>query len=118
METVKVRIEGPDVSPLIEIMKNRVSSPWVGNPYYNADDKTFIVATESYFFRMNSYLLTVMVVRMAGRDRCEIDIISGGGGDGLAGSTLGAEHSGNKQFIKFFKEVCESNNWRFFEETV
>ena len=112
METIKVRIEGPDISPLIEIMKNRIS-----DPYIHSDDKTLIVATESYFFRIGSNLMTVMVVRMVSRDQCKIDIISGGGGSGLVGSTWGAERSANAQFVKFFKEVCESSHWQYFEDS-
>ena len=112
METIKIRIEGPDISPLTEIMKNRIS-----DPYIHSDDKTLIVATESYFFRINSNLMTVMILRMVSRDQCKIDIISGGGSSGFISSTCGAESSANAKFIKFFKEVCESSHWQYFEET-
>ena len=67
-------------------------------------DRTItIFVAEEYYFRINSTLtLTVIVEETV--DETTVEIVSGGGREGLVGLSYGAEKSAMKRIVKLLKE--------------
>ncbi len=62
-----------------------------------------IFVAEAYYFRINSTLtLTVFIEETA--DETTVEIVSGGGKEGLVGLSYGAEKSAMKRIVKLLKE--------------
>ena len=67
----------------------------------------YIFFTESYFLRVNSILLTTIVLDFT-KKNIKINVITGGG-TGSSGFTYGAEKSIVNEIIKILIDYCEKN---------
>jgi hypothetical protein len=65
-----------------------------------------IVAIEAYYFRINSELMVVVGLCAPSADRCDVQIFVGGGREGMAGFTWGAEGSAGERAMNLIREVC------------
>ena len=72
--------------------------------YEGEEIKVFIV--ESYFFRVNSNLVTLLILGAIDHGRCEMGIVSGGGADGLLMMDLGAERRATLNMRKLVEKKC------------
>ena len=110
MEYMTVRIDGADRRALIDALKQEL-----GGVYVYTSDSIVILAAEEYYFRVKSNLMGVIILNFSEAGKCQADLISGGGGEGLLGITWGAEGSNNRHIAKFLKDLCGSNGWLYSE---
>lgn len=110
MQTDTLYIKGSDLSLLVDLFKNRVNI----SGYYSYDN-VFVFALEKYFFRVESNLLTIVIFNVKDKEKTDIRIISGGGGEGILGITWGSEARSNKLLIGILKKLCESYGWRLYD---
>lgn len=110
MEKTTVRIEGPDLSPLVKAMEEKL-----GGYYEYSFNGTVVFVKENYFLRVNENLLNVVIVFLISPGQSEVDVVSGGGSGGMD-LTWGAEGSSNGRIVHMLKEICASNHWNIVEE--
>lgn len=67
------------------------------------DCKITVFIAEEYYFRINSDL-TLTVIAEETADETTVEIISGGGKEGLLGFSYGAEKSAERRIVNLFKE--------------
>ncbi|HUL62953.1 MAG TPA: hypothetical protein VLT35_07800, partial [Methanocella sp.] len=70
---------------------------------------------ERYDHLIRSNLLVTINVDFTPGDRCQVDIISGGGEEGLLHFTPGTEKSAVVDLIRIFTQVGEANGWHVEE---
>jgi hypothetical protein len=68
-----------------------------------------VYISEEYYFRIGSNLTTTLIVNETDSN-CTIEFISSGGGDGMAGTTWGAEGKSLKVFFEFLKNFCQKSS--------
>lgn len=111
METLRLSIEGNKIEELVSLLKGEI-----GEYYIHPVEDVYIFISEKYYFRNNSDLMTNVVMNFSMEDRCEIQLVSGGGAEGLIGMDFGAENSRNKEIYKFIKGICEDRGWTCIKE--
>jgi hypothetical protein len=109
MEKTTVRIEGPDLSPLVKAMEDKLSGYY--EYFYNG---TFVFVNENYYMRANENLMNVVIVFLIGQGQSEVDVISGGGSGAMG--LWGGEGSSNGNIVHMLKEICALNRWNMVEE--
>ncbi|MFC4356863.1 hypothetical protein ACFO0N_02740 [Halobium salinum] len=65
-----------------------------------------VVTTEQYYLRTNSNLQATTIIELLDETTCRVAIISGGGGSGLLGSTMGSESSEANKLARKIEEYC------------
>ena len=76
--------------------------------YKYVSKDTLILAGEEYRFRTNSEQLYMLVIKHD-EDALLIDLVCGGGGQGLIGLSLGSEMAFIKKAKRLLREFCEQN---------
>lgn len=68
----------------------------------------FILFTEDFSMMNSSDLMTVVRIQKIEKDenRCEIEIVSGGGGDGLLSMTFGNERRRLNRILDLINDFC------------
>ncbi|MHA1300870.1 MAG: DUF6054 family protein [Candidatus Helarchaeota archaeon] len=111
MRTVELIIEGSDLSSLVDLL---VSAFPKGLVYYQG--KVFILATERFYYRINSNLLSTVILDFSAENKCNVVIISGGGGAGPLEMIWGVESNRNNQIIKSIEEICKEKSWKIIKK--
>lgn len=70
-----------------------------------------ILISEKYYFRTNSQLMACLILKIEDENNCVIDIVAGGGGQGLLDSTWGAEKKRVKEIVDEIEKICEHRGW-------
>lgn len=110
MDITKLSIEGKGVISLVDILKRKFSG------YYFSSDNIFAFATTEYSIRVNTDMLSVIILNLKNRNKCEIEIISGGSAVGLIQIVWNPERSRNGQIVKILDEICKENSWKLNKE--
>jgi len=104
MEIIKLLVTGKKTGFLL---------PWIQEDfkeiinYPGESGMIHVVGNEPYFLRINSDLLTVVILVFRSKSSCHITIISGGGSQGILPLiSWGAERSANKSFHSRLEEIC------------
>lgn len=106
----KVSVKGPNLSSLIDSYIKYI------NNYDNYQTKILeygpisILTYEEGYFLHNSSMMVAIIFDNSNKDKCDIDILSGGG-CGESGS------KNNAKILKTLKIICETNKWELFEPT-
>jgi hypothetical protein len=108
MDVAKFSIDKVDKERLLNAIKAELS-----DYYFYITDNIAMFITQKYFLRVNSNLMSVIILNFSDRYSVKIEVISGGGGAGLLQISWGSEGSANNSIINFFKKVCEANAWTF-----
>lgn len=66
-----------------------------------------IFLIENYYFRTNSNLMAAIITSMRDNTTCEVEIVSGGGGSGLAGMDWGSESAMVDTLCKTIERICK-----------
>ena len=106
MEVTRLHIEGQNLDRLIDLLRDRLPDCFV----YASDD-IVVIASEKFYFRVESNLLTVVILNTSDKGRYEVEIVTGGGAQGLLGITWGAERHRSREIVMFLEEACASNSW-------
>lgn len=103
MQESKLKIKSSLKNNLIEYLSTRISCT------YRKDlNTTTIIAGEEYRFRTDSNQLYFIVLEIA-EPYLYINIVCGGGGEGLFNFTWGSEKAFIKRAKKFIIEYCDLN---------
>jgi hypothetical protein len=106
MQTNRFTIVGESLSLFLpEIIEGFTSQ--YRNAIIRKHGSIVIIAIEEFFFRINSNLLTVIVVNTQDNNNYTIEILSGGGSQGLLGISLGAERKSVSTAMALINESCE-----------
>ena len=111
MEATRLRLEGQNLDRLVDQLRDGLP----GSHVYTSEN-TVVIASERFYFRVESNLLTVIILDTAHKDRYEVEIVTGGGAQGFFGITLGSERHRSKEIIRFLEETCASNSWVLTEQ--
>ena len=96
MEVSRLSIERTDRASLVDSIKKEFP-----DCYMYISENAFIFTTQKFYLRTSSNLLSVIILDYKDRHRCNVEIISGGGGAGLLKITLGSDRSRNNEIINF-----------------
>ncbi len=106
MITTQINITGENLGLLTKSLENKY-----GYEYTFSSKDIHVLMTEEFYFRINSNLLTTIIIDLSNKNKCHIEIASGGGTEGLIGFGWGAEGSSIKKVVKLIKSLCEENKW-------
>ena len=106
MEVSRLSIEGTNRASLVDSLKKELP-----DYYMYISKNVFIFTTQKFYLRTSSNLLSVIILDYKDRHRCNVEIISGGGGSGLLQITLDSESSSNNEIINVFEKICGSYGW-------
>lgn len=109
MKTAAFEIKGKDVTQIVDLLEEELDS------HLYRLGTCYVFAGEKYYFRVESNLLTVVLANLTSESRCELKIITGGGGQGMLGITWGSESSQNTKFEYFLEDACEEHHWELSE---
>ncbi|WP_097026870.1 hypothetical protein [Clostridium peptidivorans] len=108
MKISKYNIKGINLLKITNLLKD-ISD--INQYFKQLSESSFIFASETYYFRISSDLLSIVSLNFISDNECEIEIISGGGKEGMLSLSLGAESSRIKDIYKQLNKICESNSW-------
>ena len=106
MEVKRLHIEGQNLNLLVDLLRDKLP-----DCYVYTSGNIVVLASEKFYLRIESNLLTTVILNIAGKDRYEIEIVTGGGALGLLGITWGAERHRSEEIVRFLEEICTSNSW-------
>ena len=107
MEKIRIEInniENEVIIKLLELIDTKINVTYVYR-----EEKLCILYSENYYFRINSNQLTTIIVSWV-TNNTKIEIITGGGGEGILGMSWGAENSINKKIQNTITEYCTKNS--------
>lgn len=106
---VRITIEGDDLSTLSDGLLAEMGDCYV----YTANEITLLF-NEHYFLRIDSQLMTVVVLNFRTPGKCEVEIVSGGGKAGMLPSLdWGAERSRDERVADKLRAICAERGWTF-----
>ncbi|GEM_PF-5662135 len=79
-------------------------------PFFQSSEGIYILYGEKYYYRNKSRVLATIIINGLSENKCIIDIIVGGGSQGIT-ATLGSETSFLKKITKFIEALCEEKQW-------
>lgn len=94
-------LHGNDIFSVLEELEN-------SDGFYSKrimDDRIYVFAIEKYYLRTNSTLMVFIVVNATLKNKCEINIVSGGGRTSFDGD-WGAEKNALNFVLKIIKDLC------------
>jgi len=97
-------IKGNELDIIIDELKANIN-----NYYLYEEGSLYIFITEKYFLRTMSDMTTTIILNYYEEGSCDIEIISGGGTDGV--TDWGAESDRNNGISNFLKELSTKNKW-------
>ena len=112
MRAKELTIEGTNLNELSDLI---VSAFPKGLVYFQG--KVFILATERYYFRINSNLLSTIILDFSKDGKCNVVVISGGGGAGPLEMIWGVETNRNNQIVKNIEKICEEKSWKILKKS-
>ncbi|SCY56876.1 hypothetical protein [Alkaliphilus peptidifermentans] len=111
MNTRTIKIQGENVKEIIKLLDGEVKSLT-----YQPEENTYIFFSERYYFRNNSQLMACLILNFQDESHCSIEIVTGGGSAGLAGTDLGAEGNRIKRINKDIDNICSNKGWKMYSD--
>ena len=108
MQGVRITIDGDNLTSLPDRLLREFGDCYV----YTSKDVT-VLFNEHYFLRTNSDLMTAVILNFATPGKCEVEVISGGGGQGLASFDWGAESNRDDAVADMLRAICTERGWTF-----
>jgi hypothetical protein len=78
--------------------------------FFQSTEGVYIVYGEKYYYRNKSRVLATIIINALRENKCKIDIIVGGGSQGIT-VTFGSETSFVKKITKFIEALCSEKEW-------
>jgi hypothetical protein len=107
MDSKRLIVKGNNVSKILELLSNDIR-------HYDLQpaEDIYVFMSEKYYFRNNSQLMTCVILKIEDQNNCIIDIVAGGGGQGLFNSSWGAETSRIEEIADEIKDICVDKGWK------
>ena len=103
MEYSKLKITGTDANTLSEFITNNYKISFI-----KPIGKAILLSGEEYRLRNNSDQMFLIIIEKE-EDSTIVELICGGGGEGIFSFTLGSERAFVTKTKKLLKEYCETN---------
>ncbi|MFN8596053.1 MAG: hypothetical protein U0559_07705 [Anaerolineae bacterium] len=108
MYGVRITLEGHNLTRLPDLLLKEVGDAYI----YTTDHVTALVS-ERYYLRVNSELMLVVFMNFVSDSKCEVEILSGGGREGVIGLDWGAESSYTSTAAGHLRDICKAQAWKF-----
>lgn len=111
MDSKRLVVKGRNIDKILELLSSDIQ-------YYKLkpEENIYIFMSEKYYFRNNSQLMACLILKLEDENNCLIDIVAGGGGQGLLNSTWGAETSRINEITGEIKNICMIRGWEIIED--
>lgn len=128
MQVANLVIEGDHIRNIRDILYRYKDEHYVSKPHIYDSNDIVVLMRESFYLRIGSTLMSVIIMKFIKDNRVEIEIVTSGGKDGMAVS-FGSEKSENRKIVHEIIEICSGNEWNivniqpeelkksYFEET-
>lgn len=111
MQVANLAIEGDNIIEIIDILYAYKDEHYVGSSHIYRSNDIVVLMRESYYFRIGSTLMSVIILKFINDSKVEIEIVTSGGKDGVSMS-LGAEKSENRKIVHEIMDICNRNTWQ------
>jgi hypothetical protein len=116
MESFSISVDCPDPEQLLDELWPKLDDYCKYEVFEYASGKVIMVAFEKFLLRVNSNLLAAITMDFTTAGKCQIDIISGGGGEGILNFRYGSEKTIVSYVIQIFADICEAKGWNIRED--
>jgi hypothetical protein len=103
-------IKSPSIEKIVKSLKEDIY-----NIVVLEEKDIAIIADEEYYFRIGSFLMSVLTLRKTGRNSIQYILTVGGAKEGLLGFSLSAEDDKAFKELKDLEKICKENNWTMTE---
>lgn len=108
MKVGNLVIEGENIRKISDILYNNHNE---FKPHIYEDGDIRILMRESYYDRIQSTLMAVIIMKFINDNKVEIELVVSGGKDGLLMLSWGAEKSENRGMVYEIMNICSDNSW-------
>jgi len=111
MKIVNLVIEGENIRKISDILYNNQEEFNRNKPHIHRDGDITILMRESYYDRIGSTLMSVIIMKFIDDNKVEIELIVSGGKEGIFMMSWGAEKSENVNIVYEIMNLCKTNSW-------
>jgi|AGTN01.2.fsa_nt_gi hypothetical protein len=115
MESFSIILECPDPELLLDELWPKLDDYCTYEVFEYASGKVMMITFEKFLFRVNSNLLAAVALDFTHEGKCQVDIVSGGGGEGILNFRYGSEKSIVRTVMEMFIDISDSNGWKITE---
>ena len=108
MKVGNLVVEGENIRRISDILHNNHND---FKPHIYEDGDIKILMRESYYDRIGSTLMAVIIMKFVNDNKVEIELVVSGGKDGLLMLSWGAEKSENRGIVYEIIKACGDNSW-------
>jgi hypothetical protein len=104
-------VEGENIRRISDILYNNQDESNRNKPHIYSHGDVIILMRESYYDRIQSTLMSVIIMKFIDDNKVEIELVVSGGKEGIFMLSWGAEKSENKDIVYEIAGVCKTNSW-------
>ncbi|MGV8979651.1 hypothetical protein [Clostridium sp.] len=108
MKVGNLVVEGENIRKISDILYNNHNE---FKPHIYSDGDIRILMRESYYGRIQSTLMSVIIMKFINDNKVEIELVVSGGKDGMLMLSWGAEKSENRGIVYEIMNICSDNSW-------
>ncbi len=112
MNAITISARGERTEAFVEVLAGKLKEKYQDLFAFSSGNLT-VFAVEAYYFRVDSNLLTFIVLDGSQQGQIGAQVVSGGGSSGLLGITWGAETDSTKQVAETIQSVCSELSLTF-----
>jgi hypothetical protein len=116
MESFSISVDCPDPEQLLDELWPKLDDFCTYEVFEYASGKVMMIAFEKFLLRVNSNLLAAITMDFTLAGECQIDIVSGGGGESILNFRYGSEKTIVSSVIRIFVDICEDKSWNILED--
>ncbi|MBZ9686737.1 hypothetical protein G9F72_010410 [Clostridium estertheticum] len=105
-------VEGENIRRISDVLYNQKDETNIGKPHIYSHGDIIILMRESYYERISSTLMSVIIMKFIDDNKVEIELVVSGGKDGLLMLSWGAEKSENRDVVNEIMRACKINSWK------
>lgn len=117
MEKSKAIITGRDIESFVKLFKKAYAEDkrrfyWHSyGSYSRTYDKVYVFCKEKFYLRTMSNLMSTVILELVEKNKCTLDIITGGGSSGVFSIDFGAEVSRNLDIHQMVLDIAAEHDW-------
>jgi hypothetical protein len=116
MESFSIVLESPGQAELLNELWPKLDDYCEYEVFEYAGGNVVMATFEKYLLRIKSNLMTTITMDFTTDRQCQIDIVSGGGGESLLNFTWGSEKSIVSNVLQMFIDISEEKGWKIRED--
>ncbi len=116
MESFSIILDCPDPEQLLDEIWPKLDDYCTYEVFEYASGKVMLITFEKFLLRVNSNLLAAIALDFSDEGKCQIDIVSGGGGEGILNFRYGSEKSIVRTVVEMFIDISDAKGWEITED--